>query len=814
MAAHRAQGEILTLRLPQGIQKKLALILLGVALLPMGLFGFLAYVNGRAELEDKVGASLQDRAASAVDKLSRNLFDRYGDIQVIAQNPVLAVDIAAPEQKSEILAAMVRTYAPVYTLFSVTDANGVVVGSSDASLLGRNESGEEWFRGALRGDVYYSPEVLRAAQTGATSVVFSAPLRDRASGRLMGVVASWVNWGVLFDEGLAKKERFGATGELLIVDAKRRRILAAGRGAAGGAPDDLMRRIEGSSADRGVLSYVDPESGRKFLAGWAVEQGFGTYAGQRLITMARQEHQEATQSAAALLRQFLFLGVLTAVIIVVTAAFLSRRFSRPLVEMASVAQRISQGEVHQEIQARSNDEIGAMADSFRRMTEYLGEMATIAGRIAEGQFTGSIQPRSAHDVMGQAFAQMLTYLREMADIAVRISEGDLRGDVKPRGEGDALGLAIQRMSWNLKEMITRLRDGSDQVALTSAAIAASADHSARSSESAAAAVEEMTATMHEMGASIQSVGRNVSGQAASVTETSASIQQMVRSIQRIAQITAHLNETARRSSEAVTEGRSAMMKASQGMSDIRNTMESSGTLIQALGVRADSIGKIIGVINDIATQTNLLALNAAIEAARAGEHGVGFAVVADEVRKLAERSARSTSEIGQLIQGIQSEVHAAVDNMGKSTHAMVQGFARTEEVGKMLSRIDETVNTVAEISKEIDICAGEQSVGSEQIGHAIEKLNEITQEIASAMEEQSSGAEQVVRAAERMKEMVQQNTSGSMKLASSAQELNSQAEAMQEMVARFHIDQATRQPAPGPSAARTFPRRTLALSKA
>src|SRR5688500_2124072 len=129
-------------RAPRGIQARLAVLLLSVALVPMGLFGALAYVNGRAELEDKVGASLQDRAASAVDKLSRNLFDRYGDIQVIAQNPVLAVDIAAPEQKSEILAGMVRTYAPVYTRFSVTDANGVVVRSSDASLLGRNEGSE------------------------------------------------------------------------------------------------------------------------------------------------------------------------------------------------------------------------------------------------------------------------------------------------------------------------------------------------------------------------------------------------------------------------------------------------------------------------------------------------------------------------------------------------------------------------------------------------------------------------------------------------------------------------------------------------
>ena len=44
---------------------------------------------------------------------------------------------------------------------------------------------------------------------------------------------------------------------------------------------------------------------------------------------------------------------------------------------------------------------------------------------------------------------------------------------------------------------------------------------------------------------------------------------------------------------------------------------------------------------------------------------------------------------------------------------------RTEEVGRALDRIDEAVKTVAAVSEEIDACAGEQSVGSEQIGQAI-----------------------------------------------------------------------------------------------
>jgi methyl-accepting chemotaxis protein len=432
----------------------------------------------------------------------------------------------------------------------------------------------------------------------------------------------------------------------------------------------------------------------------------------------------------------------------------SQSITEPLDNLITVARQIGNtGDLEHEIDIKRNDEIGELARTFNNMVTYLKEMASVSEAIAGGNLTQDVQPRSKNDTLGNAFA---------------------------------------RMTEGLRSLVRNVRDAASQVASASSQVAGASDESAKISLQTSSAIDEVTSTMHEMSVNVQNMVKNTQTQASSVSETSASIDQMVASIQRVADTAKVLLDISNRSREEVHNGISTMDKATDGLNKINMTIQASGEIIDILGQRADDIGKIIEVIDDLAEQTNLLALNAAIEAARAGEHGLGFAVVADEVRKLAEKSAQSTKEISELIQSIQKEARKAVENMDRSTGIVNEGLNLGQELNTALKKIANVVTEVYKFAQEIGAATNEQSHGSSQIARATTRLNEITHEINSSVEEQASGAHAVVKAMERMRELVQQTTSGSTELAASAEQMSKMSRDLLESMDRFTLEQIER----------------------
>ncbi|MGB7284042.1 MAG: methyl-accepting chemotaxis protein [Candidatus Acidiferrum sp.] len=471
------------------------------------------------------------------------------------------------------------------------------------------------------------------------------------------------------------------------------------------------------------------------------------------ITKSSDEISNSADRASSFSSYATTFGTFIALVLGIGIAYTTAKsISEPLTHLITVAREIGDsGDLDQNIDIHRNDEIGALATTFNNM---------------------------------------VAYLKEMASVSMSVAEGDLAVEVVPRSKRDTLGNAFLRMSHGLQELVRTTRDSAGQVSAGSNQVAGAADESAKVSVQASSAIEEVTSTMHEMSINVQNVVKNTQVQASSVAETSASIDQMVTSIQRVADTAKVLLDIANRSREEVVTGIQTMEKATDGLNRTNKAIQSSAEIINILGHRADDIGKIIEVIDDLAEQTNLLALNAAIEAARAGEHGLGFAVVADEVRKLAEKSTQSTKEIADLIQSIQREARQAVENMERSTRIVEEGLSLGNELGTALHKISNVVTEVYKFSQEIGAATNEQSVGSSQIAKATSRLTEITQEINSAVEEQASGAQAVVRAMDKMRELVQQSASSSTELSAAAEQMLKLSRNLLDSMDRFVLDRS------------------------
>jgi methyl-accepting chemotaxis protein len=470
------------------------------------------------------------------------------------------------------------------------------------------------------------------------------------------------------------------------------------------------------------------------------------------VRKALDDSNTSAASATALSTIITTAGTLLAILLGGFVAFATAKsIKEPLYHLIEVAHQIGEsGDLDQSIDIHRDDEVGVLAQNFNKMIIHLKEMAAVSAAIAEGQLSVSVKPRSAQDTMALAFT---------------------------------------RMTKGLRDLVRQVRDSASQVASGSGQMASASDESAKVSVQAASAIDEVTSTMHEMSINVQNVVKNTQVQASSVAETSASIDQMVTSIQRVADTAKLLVDISHRSREEVQTGMVTMDKATEGLNRTSHAIQASAEIIDVLGRRADDIGKIIEVIDDLAEQTNLLALNAAIEAARAGEHGLGFAVVAEEVRKLAEKSTQSTKEISELIQGIQKEAREAVDNMEKSTSMVQEGLLLNKDLSFALEKISDVVSEVYKFSQEIGAATMEQSSGSTQIAKATNRLTEITQEINSSVEEQASGAQGVVRAMEKMRELVQQSSSSSSELAAAAEQMSKLSRALLESMDRFVLDE-------------------------
>ena len=126
-------------------------------------------------------------------------------------------------------------------------------------------------------------------------------------------------------------------------------------------------------------------------------------------------------------------------------------------------------------------------------------------------------------------------------------------------------------------------------------------------------------------------------------------------------------------------------------------------------------------------------MNASIQAAMSGESGRGFAVVAEEVERLAQRSAKATKQITELVKAIQSETNETVVAMEETTMEVVAGSELANDAGQALSQIETTSSSMAAIIGSISEAARRQAQSSESAAELMTEITKATQQAAAGV---------------------------------------------------------------------------------
>lgn len=401
----------------------------------------------------------------------------------------------------------------------------------------------------------------------------------------------------------------------------------------------------------------------------------------------------------------------------VTAALgglLTKQARRTAIDLQTQFDAISQGNFNAKATVYSEDEFGQLAAGFNQMARVILTTTSEAQRKAEEQ------EQAKEDLQRQV-------IRLLDDV-----EGAARGDLTVQAEvtadvlgavADSFNLTIQ----NLREIVQQVKTAARQVTKSS--------------------------TENEIFA--RSLSSDALRQAEELAVTLNSVQVMTDSIQRVAESAREAEDVARSASATALKGGEAVERTVSGILEIRETVAETTRKVKRLAESSQEISKIVALISQIASRTNLLALNASIEAARAGEAGRGFAIVADEVRQLADRAAKASKEIEQIVLQIQGETSSVMTAMEEGTQQVIEGTRLAEQAKRSLediiqvsNRIDalvrsitadtveqtETSRAVAQVMQSVELTAQETSQEAQRVSGSLQNLVGVARDLLSSVE--------------------------------------------------------------------------------
>ena len=789
------------------LQVRILLPIVGLFILFLGVSGYLAYSQSAHSVQEATIDNMRGEAVSLTRALSdygmrnlQNITRTAGteDILKFFEN-----DVTSPENIKEVTAVLQRLERsyPNFNRISVLDMNGKVLATShpEQAKPGDNFGDRNYFKASKEGKTFLT-EPYFSRITGKPVIVVSSPvLRDNT---VIGVVYAALE-PLLFFKSWVDPVKVGHGGfayvinrDGLIVMAKHSDWLFNDKMPAVKLYKELFAKNE-----NGAIRFVGSD-GSEIISYRMMEPT------TNLMVVIQAETNDVFSGVYALRNNSAIIIAISILIGSILVVLIVRPIVRAVNRSAAFASEVAAGNLNGQLDIQRKDEIGILADALRSIPNSLknivSEYAMLERNVQQGdlkatgdadKFTGDFA-NLVHgtNVIMNRFRMILDNIpspvvildKDMNTVYLNTVAASVAGsdymdkpcaklfEPEDFGLDNALTKAVATKKPASAETVAHPQGRTMDISYTAipmldmrddlvAVMLLVTDLTAIKSTQRTilhVATEAMdisnrvAAAAEELSAQVEQTNRGTEIQSARIASTAAAMEEMNSTVLEVAKSAGAAREQAENAQEKAHEGASLVSRVITAIEQVNTVSSELSENIKSLGVQAEAIGSVMGVISDIADQTNLLALNAAIEAARAGEAGRGFAVVADEVRKLAEKTMGATAEVGSSINGIQNATTQNIRQFGQAVEIVRQASELSRTSDAALRQILKFSEQSAALVSGIATAAEEQSATSEEINNSVEEIHRIADETASGMSEASSAVHNLAELALELKTLL------------------------------------------------------------
>lgn len=425
------------------LRSKTTVIAVALGTLPVLAVGGAAYtLTQRSTYLDKANQEV-GTAVALQDKVNAFMFERYGDIQVLANQEVF-VDpkLRAThnfQQKSEVLEKYKQSYGGVYDSIAVFDLQGnPIAQTAEGGKLG-NHLNRSYVQEALKtnGRVVSQPSI--STSSGTYAIYTAAPIKDELTGQTIAIVRARIPVKVLgqllapYTKDQTDYYLTNAAGEIFL----------GSKGIYVNSTNSNGQTVEGagSAGEYTAVSAttIFPEFTEAFQGNQALAQvthnaetdqrqmvAFGppiTYQNLPPLNWGAMAAQDTNLAFAKQRRLLLalLLGTGASILAATTVAFwIARRLTQPLESASQAVGQIGQGDLSTRLPVEGEDELAELALNINQMASQL-EQYTQEQQFASRQSgllasVTSISMDLAPEKRSQLLDQILTQARQFLGV--------------------------------------------------------------------------------------------------------------------------------------------------------------------------------------------------------------------------------------------------------------------------------------------------------------------------------------------------------------------------------------------------------------